>query len=278
MASSSSEASTKVDKNGQGILSHAQGSITDFHVLESVTGKADWNVHKFVFVFDYGLEFCQKHHDDRCTIKYLPGNYGEPKFDNKLNTRIELVFKVTGTPECTFSGDKDKAKEFPLARLYGSFTHVAIEFKWQDFKPSFGSIQRCRQELSHMTRGSVSQLPESNEAVFLKQMRDVSEAESKAQAKSRKQSVDVQVTELEKKIAAVKGENADAMARRVEEREREMREDEEHFREIMRRKAEKFTVDMDKLRAEGQRSVVALEEEKREEIAGLRRIGCLKFF
>ena len=179
MASSSSEASTKVYKNGQGILWYAQGSVTELQVLESVTGKTDWNVHNFVF--DYSLAFCQKHQDDRCTIKYLPGSYGEPKFDNKDITRLELVFQVTGTPECTFSGDKDKAKEFPLAKLYGSFTHVAIEFKWQDFKPSFQSLHRCRQELSHLTRGSVTQLPESNEAVFLKQMRDVSEAESKAQ-------------------------------------------------------------------------------------------------
>lgn len=78
-------------------------------------------------------------------------------------------------------------------------------------------------------------------------------------AKSTKQEVDVQVTELEEKIAAVKSENADAMVRRVEEREREMREDEE----MIRRKAEKFAADMKKLRAEGESSVGALEEERR---------------
>lgn len=180
-SSSSSAAPVPRYRNRHGILSYAQGSIAEFQKLEDIIGKTQWNVYEFVF--DFRLEFCQKKQGDKCTVRYLPGGYAKPSLDNKPNGMIEIFFEVTGIPECIFSGDVDKAKDFPLAKLVGSFTHVKIMLAWSEFVPKPGDLHQCRQVLSHLITGSVTQLPESNEAVFLKQMRDVSEAESKAQEK-----------------------------------------------------------------------------------------------
>ena len=74
-------------------------------------------------MLDYDLTFCRKRQDNRCTIKFLPDGYSEPKFENQA-TFIELSFLVTGKPQCSFSGDIEEAKDFPLAKLADSFTHV----------------------------------------------------------------------------------------------------------------------------------------------------------
>lgn len=77
--------------------------------------------------------------------------------------------------------------------------------------------------------------------------------------RSREGLSNVRVVELKEKIAAAKSDNADARTRLLEEREREMRKDEE----MMRRKAEKFTAALKKLEDEGQSSVGALEDDLR---------------
>ena len=38
----------------------------------------------------------------------------------------EMFFVITGKPECTLSDHMDKAKDFSLAKLHGSFTDVKI--------------------------------------------------------------------------------------------------------------------------------------------------------
>ncbi|CAF9937883.1 MAG: hypothetical protein ALECFALPRED_007443 [Alectoria fallacina] len=180
-SSSSSAAPTLRYKNRQGILSYAQGSIAEFQKLEAIIDKTQWNVYEFVF--DFRMEFCQKNQGNKCTVRYLPGGYAKPSFENKPNGMTEIFFEVTGIPECIFSGDVEQAKDFPLAKSVDSFTHVKIVFDWSYFVPKPKTMHQCRQVLSHLTTRGVTQLPEFNEAIFLKQMRDVSEAESKAQEK-----------------------------------------------------------------------------------------------
>ena len=108
------------------------------------------------------IRFCQKAQGSKCTVSYLPFGYGELSFNKELGGKPEVFFVITRTPQCTFCGDVDKAKDFPLANLFPNFTHVKVEFNWEGFKPKVRNPKECHELIST----NVTQLPGSNEAVF----------------------------------------------------------------------------------------------------------------
>ena len=149
-SSSSPFYSTKRYKIGQGNLSWAPilDGPRQFRRLDSVSGNPTWNVHNVVL--DFGvecIEICQKNQGNRCTVKYLPNAYGDPKFKKIEDACVQMVFEVKAKSVCTFAGDEDIAKNFPLAKLFDSFKWVQINFRWDDFRPKFVDLYSCWQEL-----------------------------------------------------------------------------------------------------------------------------------
>ena len=182
-SSSSSSSGQRINrlKISRGLLTYAQKGSKEFQKLASVSGNSDHNV--FQLEFSYRLQFCQTISGNRCTVTYLPGTFSDPKLDNVGVGEFDLSFTVTGSPVCDFSGDEAQAKDLPLAKLFALFSRVNLRLAWQEFTPPSRDQQACRQLLSHLTSGSVTQLPESSENAFMEQMTKVSIAETAAQEK-----------------------------------------------------------------------------------------------
>lgn len=267
---SSSAAPIMRYKNGRGVLSYAQDNVADFRTLADVFSGTQWKIYEFVF--KSGLEFCQKAQSSQCTVSYLPGGYSELGFNKELGGKLEMFFVTTRTPQCTFCGDVDKAKDFPLANLFPTFLQVKVEFNWEDFKPKVRNPKECHELLST----TVTQPPESNEAVSLALPKATvnapalpsavslpapapsnalssAPAPTLASAKPTRQEIDVQVAKLKKKRAA---ERKEAKERTREDGEQEIRAVEAMLRQL---KA-KLAADLRNIEDEGKRVGEEIED------------------
>ena len=148
-SSSSAAAPRPAQKINRVILRYAQGNLTNWQQLDGILGRHNGYVYEVVF--NYSVQFCQKDQGSKCKLKYLPGHYEVTSIEhNLLNGKLELNFRVTGTPEISFSGAGTAAQGFPLSKLYTSFTNVKLELDWRVLKPKVESIHAGRQVLSRI--------------------------------------------------------------------------------------------------------------------------------
>lgn len=125
-----------------------------------------------------------------------------------------MVFEVKAKPVCTFAGDEDIAKNFPLAKLFDSFKWVQINFRWDDFRPKFGDLYLCCQELVSPPAPPISSAKSKQEVV--------TELEKRIAARD---------ADTQQKIRRLRGET-EAAIRTIEEDKR--RRDEEDWEALKR--------------------------------------------
>ncbi|KAL8688523.1 MAG: hypothetical protein Q9218_005590 [Villophora microphyllina] len=134
----------------------------------------------------YTITFSQfvKKAEAMFTVSYKPDAY---KMTQILGTSggLTFEFKVTGQPETQLSGAKQvQAQDFPLYKAYQSFKSVQIVFQADQFKPRCDSMVDAEAMLANLTTGNVSHSKGTSEERFCTKMREVSEAESLAQAEA----------------------------------------------------------------------------------------------
>lgn len=179
-ASSTSTNQIRRLTNSFGLLSYQQQGSKEIRELPHVPGSTGTNVCDLVF--SYKLQFCQFLGHSKCTVTYLPGNYRDAELVNENFDDFVLSLNVND-PQVDFSGDETIARSFPLAKSVLFFSRVIIRLDFAQFEPKQKDKYACRLNLVHLTSGNVTQLPESDERVFMDQMRRLSDAETAAQEK-----------------------------------------------------------------------------------------------